>query len=199
MLNRRTFLKATAAIWVAGTSEILVAGYGTSSRISDSDEPSRIIRHYEMPDVSLTNQDGDPAHLHNELQYEGPVLLDFIFTTCAGICPILSATFSRTANLLGEDAQRARLWSISIDPDYDTPERLTMYRKQFKANEHWQFFTGTTAAIKSVRQAFNTDSDNKMAHQSLVLLRVKNNTWMRFEGDINAEHLATEVRRNLNQ
>jgi protein SCO1/2 len=199
MLNRRNFLKATAAVWVTGSSGILKANYFTSPRISDSDEPSRIIRHYEMPDVPLMNQNGDLAHLHNELQREGPVLLDFIFTTCAGICPILSATFSRTADLLGEDTQRTRLWSISIDPDYDTPERLTNYRKQFRANEHWQFFTGPTAAIKSIRQAFNTDSDNKMAHQSLVLLRLENSTWIRFEGNINAEHLAAEVRRNLHR
>ena len=80
-----------------------------------------------------------------------------------------------------------------MDPDYDTPERLLEYGKQYQAPRQWQFFTGQPAAIKAIRDAFDTDSDNKMAHQSLVLLRTANNTWVRLEGTIEPELLVAEV------
>jgi len=201
MLSRRTFLMSTTAMLVSGYAGTLKAGFSGTPTLPtlmlDDADPTRIIRHYQMPDVPLVDQDGRPAYLRDELQREGPVLMNFIFTTCPGICPVLSATFARTAELLGEHLKRTRLWSISVDPDYDTPKRLSKYRDQFKADEQWQFFTGGSTAVKSIRNAFDTDSDNKMAHQMLVLLRLQNDTWMRFEGEIEAESLAAEIRNKL--
>ncbi|MCP5085408.1 MAG: hypothetical protein GY952_01175, partial [Rhodobacteraceae bacterium] len=84
-----------------------------------------------------------------------------------------------------------------LDPDYDTPERLLQYRAQYDAPQQWRFFTGQPAAVKSIRKAFNADSDNKMAHRALVLLRSRDSIWVRFEGAIKPDILAAEVRANL--
>jgi protein SCO1/2 len=158
---------------------------------------TRMVHHYVMPEVPLVDQDGLPAQLHDQLQHQGPVLMNFIFTTCPGICPILSAIFARTAALLGEDLAQTRLWSISIDPDFDTPERLSTYGAQLNAPPEWRFFTGQPMAVRMIRQAFDTDSDNKMAHRSLILLRTEDDLWIRFEGDISPDHLVAAVHANL--
>jgi len=53
------------------------------------------------------------------------VLLNFIFTTCSSICPLMSRTLEEFQRKLGSEAARVHLMSISIDPEQDTPARLT--------------------------------------------------------------------------
>jgi protein SCO1/2 len=201
MRIREVTLLGAVAMFAAGSAPPQEQHHGSTaaSPITPTGDaaPTRIERGYRMPEVRLLDQDGRPVDLHKELQRDGPVLLDFIFTTCPGICPILSATFARTTELLGDDIGRTRLWSISLDPDFDTPERLTRYGAQYHAPRQWRFFTGQPSAVRTIQKAFDADSDNKMAHRSLVLLRSKDDLWIRFEGQIRPDRLAAEVRANL--
>ena len=201
MPTRRTILLATVAMLATGPAWSRKQHHGAVSAPPTTAVggagSSRMAHHYSMPEVPLVDQDGLPAYLHDELRRQGPVLMNFIFTTCPGICPILSAIFARTAALLGDDLARTRLWSISIDPDFDTPERLSIYGAGFDAPPEWRFFTGQPTAVRMIREAFDSDSDNKMAHRSLVMLRTKDELWIRFEGDISPDHLAAAVHANL--
>ena len=201
MLTRRAILLATAAMFAAAPASSHQQYHGSvmapPTTTAGGARPTRTVGHYHMPEAPLVDQDGLPVHLHNELQRQGPVLMNFIFTTCPGICPILSAIFARTALLLGDDLEQTRLWSISLDPDFDTPERLSKYGAQYDAPRQWRFFTGQLLAVKLIRKAFDADSDNKMAHRSLVLLRSKDDVWLRFEGEISPDLLAAEIRANL--
>jgi len=58
------------------------------------------------------------------------VLLNFIFTTCSSICPLTSRTLEEFQRKLGREASKVHLMSISIDPEEDTPARLTAYARQ---------------------------------------------------------------------
>lgn len=201
MPTRRTILQATVAIFAAGIA--LSSKQHHASVVAQpfpmmgGAGPTRMVDHYHMPEVALVDQDGLPVLLHNELQRQGPVLMNFIYTACPGLCPILSAIFSRTAVLLGDDLDQTRLWSISLDPDFDTPDRLSKYAVRFNAPRQWRFFTGQSMAVKAILKAFDADSDNKTAHRALVFLRTKDNAWVRLEGEFKPERLAAEVRANL--
>ncbi len=162
-------------------------GDGMGWAASDS---SQLLQAYVMPPVQLVDQDEVPTDLAVELQTPGPVLMNFIFTTCPGICPILSAVFAKTATLLGHRLSDVRLWSVSIDPDYDQPAQLRDYAKAFDAPPEWRFFTGEKHQVDAVRSAFDADSDNKMAHRALFLMRYQGSSWLRFEGEVTGEQLA---------
>jgi len=71
-----------------------------------------------------------------------PAVLEFMFTTCAGPCPAMTANMSLLqAELAGTDV---RLVSISVDPDTDTPEVLRAYSDAYGADpERWWFLTGS--------------------------------------------------------
>ncbi|RPI89732.1 MAG: DUF420 domain-containing protein [Planctomycetaceae bacterium] len=75
-----------------------------------------------------------------------PWLAAFIFTRCAGPCPLVSAEMKKL-----QQATRdlpLRLVSITVDPDTDTPEVLKFYADQLGADpERWWFLTGDKAAI----------------------------------------------------
>src|SRR5215472_506696 len=81
---------------------------------------------YHPPDVTLVDQAGKRVRLADELAAGDPVLLQFVFTTCSTICPVLSGTFAAVQETL----PRARLLSISIDPEVDTPARLAEYARR---------------------------------------------------------------------
>ena len=63
--------------------------------------------------------------------------------------------------------------SITIDPDYDTPEQLMKYAKKFKAGDQWQFYTGTYNDVVTVEKAFDIFRGSKMNHEPITLIRKK--------------------------
>ncbi|PIR18244.1 MAG: hypothetical protein COV48_07750 [Elusimicrobia bacterium CG11_big_fil_rev_8_21_14_0_20_64_6] len=68
-------------------------------------------------------------------------IVDFIFTHCAGPCPILSAKLSA----LGRDLPASvGLLTVAVDSQGDTPERLRAYAKRYAAEPgRWVFLRGT--------------------------------------------------------
>ncbi|HVS12148.1 MAG TPA: SCO family protein [Planctomycetota bacterium] len=76
-----------------------------------------------------------------------PAILDFIFTTCAGPCPVLSANMARLqADLAGTEV---RLVSVTVDPEIDDAETLGAYAKRYGADpRRWLFLTGEEAQIQ---------------------------------------------------
>jgi len=102
----------------------------------------------EIADFHLLNSDGKTVSLKD---LKGKVwVADFIFTTCAGICPTMTASMAqvhRSYALVDE----VRLVSISVNPENDTPEVLKAYAKKFKANTgRWLFLTGPLADIQKL-------------------------------------------------
>ncbi|HEX9188733.1 MAG TPA: SCO family protein, partial [Vicinamibacteria bacterium] len=88
---------------------------------------SRSEARYEVPEVTLRDQAGRPVAARELTGGPGPVAVNFIFTTCTTICPVMSATFAQTRRELGDDAGRVHFVSISIDPENDTPAALARY------------------------------------------------------------------------
>jgi cytochrome oxidase Cu insertion factor (SCO1/SenC/PrrC family) len=78
-----------------------------------------------------------------------PWVVGFIFTRCTGPCPKISGNMrALSEKLAGVDA---RLVTISVDPEHDTPEVLAEYARQLGADEsRWLFLTGTPEAVRSV-------------------------------------------------
>src|SRR5579859_4964480 len=125
---------------------------------------------YTPPDVVLTDRHGKKVQLANILAQPRPVLLQFIFTSCTTICPVLSATFSQAQNDIANVGKNYEMVSISIDPEYDTPERLDVYARRYHPTANWVFLTGKRDDIFRVLKAFDAlyQSDNKMYHRRIL-------------------------------
>jgi protein SCO1/2 len=148
---------------------------------------------YSIPDVRLTDQDGSKASLRAMLGGQEPVMLNFIFTTCTTICPVLSASFTQTQKALGPDASNVRMISISIDPEHDTPAKLREYAQRFQARAGWTFLTGDRDDIVAVLKAFDAYRRDKMNHIPLTLMRAAPQAgWIRMEGFASAGDLVRE-------
>jgi protein SCO1/2 len=134
------------------------------------------------------------------LNHAGPVLLQFIFTTCPTTCPVLSEVFAVAQDTLGPELHNVRMVSISIDPEHDTPARLQEYAQRFRAKQQWRFLTGKRAAIVAVQKAFEASWTNKMRHAPRTYMRAAFDApWVRLDGFVSATDLVAEYYRLLGQ
>ena len=150
---------------------------------------------YQVPSVPLVNQDGKTLDLKTLVDAGKPVVMDFIFTTCTTVCPILSASFASLRRELGENAREVQLISITIDPENDQPEQLKRYRERFNGGPGWEFLTGSRDDVGRVLRAFDAFVVDKMSHEPVYLLRAPNSTrWVRIKGLIKKSDLVREYR-----
>lgn len=101
----------------------------------------------EVPDFSLVERSGKVV---SRGDLRGEVwLANFVFTSCAGPCPIMSERMREVrAAVAAAGMSGVRFVSISVDPDRDTPSVLTTYAEQYGADsDDWLFFTGDKQAI----------------------------------------------------
>jgi len=151
---------------------------------------------YVVPDVALTDQNGRRVELRTALADPKPVILNFIFTTCTTICPVLSASLAQMQRSLGPEANGVRMISISIDPDHDVPAKLRDYAQRFHAGEGWQFLTGARADILAAQRAFDAYRGDKTNHIPLTFMHFEpEGPWIRLDGFASAEELVGEYRR----
>lgn len=99
----------------------------------------------EIPPFKLTERGGETVGLGD---LKGKVwVADFIFTRCAGVCPLMSSNMKSLQTVL-EAEQGIRFVSFSVDPDYDSPAALAEYGRRFGADTaKWFFLTGDRAEI----------------------------------------------------
>ena len=161
---------------------------------------TRVVASYDPPDVTLVDMTGTAVALRSVLNHAGPVLLQFIFTTCPTVCPVLSEVFAAAQDTLGPEANNVRMVSISIDPEHDTPARLQEYAQKFRAKQQWRFLTGKRQDIVAVQKAFEAYWTNKMRHEPRTYLRAAPDApWVRLDGFVSATELVAEYYHLLGQ
>ena len=98
-------------------------------------------------DFELTRENGTP--FSSSALKGRPWIADFIFTRCPNQCPAMSFRFSKLQKILPEGV---KLVSFSVDPEYDSPDRLLQYGKKFEADPaKWVFLTGPAALIHGIQ------------------------------------------------
>ncbi len=151
---------------------------------------------YSLPDVNVTRMDGTAMSLTAALSSGSPVILNFIFTTCTAVCPMLTATFEQFQRELGDEQHSVSMISISIDPEHDTPAKLREYAQKYHAGTQWRFYTGELNNILTVQKAFDVYRGNKMSHIPVMLLRkAPDAPWVRLDGFASAQDLISEYKQ----
>ena len=154
-----------------------------------------------LPDVSLIDQHGKAISLAS---LKGrPVLIDFIYTSCASTCPVLTAKIAAVARELGPAlGANVTIVSITLDPEHDGPAQLAAYAKSQTAdNNGWLFLTGKPADIDQVLAAFKLrrmrESDGSIMHSvSAFLLGPDGHQIRQYNAlDVSAKSVAADIDR----
>ncbi len=98
-----------------------------------------------VPDFLFTNQDNQL--ISNEDFLGKAYVIEFFFTTCPTICPIMNANMKRLEEAYGHRDDFG-IASFTIDPEKDTPEQLKRYAENLGVfSQNWHFLTGDATAI----------------------------------------------------
>jgi protein SCO1/2 len=120
----------------------LIAGCSTTKR------PSHLDDYGTVPAFSLRDQTGGTL---TDAWLRGKItIVDFVFTRCDTVCPMLSAKMARLDEQT-KDLPTVQLLSFSVDPTYDTPPVLAEYAKRWGAEPaRWRFVTGEYPAVQAL-------------------------------------------------
>ncbi|GAB4199706.1 MAG: hypothetical protein Tsb002_35460 [Wenzhouxiangellaceae bacterium] len=137
-----------------------------------------------LPNVELLNQQGQTVTIDDYWLQGRTVAIQFIFTRCGMVCPLLGYQFGllrkKLAGRAGNDVQ---LISITVDPVHDKPAVLADWAKQYGAGPGWIQLTGDKQSVDAVVKAFKSFSPDIVDHTSLILIgNADHQRWQRLEG-----------------
>lgn len=149
---------------------------------------------YALPALRLQRADGRRLTLTEALADGRPVVMTFMYDSCATVCPITNQTLVAFEQALGPDLARVNAVSISIDPDHDSVRRLAEHAARTGARG--SFFTGDPASSEAVQRAFDAWRGDKANHQPVFLLSADPlRQWVRLDGLVLPDRLMAEFRR----
>lgn len=131
-----------------------------------------------LPEFTMSAVGPDGERAFGLADMKGSVwVADFIFTSCAGPCPLLS---SRMAELAGRLPPRARLLTVTVDPERDDAARLRAYARRYGADlRRWVFLRGDARSTYELvfagfRSAMSSDpaapSGERVSHSTRLAL-----------------------------
>jgi protein SCO1 len=155
-LSRREVLGLAALAPLAGT--ILSTGAAAGVHASGLDPQSEArdnIRKRYFPNVVLQTQDGKNVRFYDDLIKDKIVTLNFFFSHCDEVCPLVTANLVKVQRLLGDRVGRDIFMnSITLKPEEDDPATIKTYMAKFNAKpEGWTFLTGKPNDIEFLRKS----------------------------------------------
>jgi protein SCO1 len=188
-----SYVAALAAVWVG-------AALGAAPAAAQND---RWGANY-FPNVTLTTQDGATVRFYDGLIKGKIVAINLIYTTCKYQCPLETARLAQVYRLLGDRMGRdVFFYSITIDPEHDTPAVLKAYAETMHAGPGWLFLTGRAEDIDLISRKTGlysppdpASSDGHTPH--LLVGNERTAQWIRNSGVDNPKFLATTIGTWLN-
>ncbi len=123
-----------------------------TTRVKDGKEMTDTVWH-SVRNLALRNQLGDSVSLDS---LNGQVIIiDFFFTHCASICPILTRNMRHLQDGLKVrndtrevDTPFVKFLSLTVDPEHDSPPVLKKYADKYGVNSDiWWMLTGPKKTI----------------------------------------------------
>ena len=163
---------------------------------------SDLPRLFPVPDANLVDDAGKPVRLAANRGYV--TVYDFIFTSCAGTCPMMTATMRRITTKIDKEAP-VRFVSISVDPRRDSPEVLSKYAARVRNDPRWIFLTGDPntivhLSVDGFKLAAGADTSNPneaILHSSKFAIADKDGTIREYYGATNddtVDHVTATVK-----
>lgn len=169
-----------------------VAGY-VRSGIADEHYGAKY-----FTNLPLTTQDGKTIHFYDDVLKGKIVAINLIYTNCEYSCPLETARLAQVQKILGDRVGKdIFFYSISIDPERDTPQALKAYAEKFHAGPGWTFLTGKKEDIDLISRRlglWSPPAQTKDGHTPHLLIgNEATGQWMRDSAGDNPRFLANLI------
>jgi cytochrome oxidase Cu insertion factor (SCO1/SenC/PrrC family) len=151
-----------------------------------------------FPNIPLVTHEGKKVRFFDDLIKDKVVVINFIFTSCPDVCPLETARLREVQKILGDRVgQDVFMYSISIDPDVDTPAVLKRYAQRFDAGPGWLFLTGKkedTTLLRRKLGLYREEEPGLSQHSTnLIIGNQKTGRWSKISPFENPYIIATQV------
>jgi len=148
-----------------------------------------------FPNVQLVTQDGKTVRFYDDLLKGKKVLIDFIYVNCEQGCPLDTANMARVQRLLGSSVGKdIFMYSITLDPENDTPKALKEYAEQYRAGPGWLFLTGKREDIDAIRFKLGERGQKEEHANAVKVGDVARGQWVRVPLTADPNYIVTEVK-----
>ena len=122
-------------------------------------------------DITLVNQNGEKMRFYHDLLQGKTVIINSFFATCQGSCLPITRNLEKVQEALGDRLGKdARIISISVDPEVDTPPELKAFSKKFHARPGWYFLTGSKENVDFILKKLGQYVEDKNDHYNIVII-----------------------------
>jgi protein SCO1 len=119
-----------------------------------------------FPNPTLINHEGKKVRFYDDLLRGKTVLINMMYVQCGGICPGMTANLLKVQRALGDQVGRSVfMYSITLQPEFDSPDALAKYAQMQHVRPGWQFLTGTRADIDVLRRKLGFYDPNPIIDQ----------------------------------
>ncbi len=151
-----------------------------------------------FPNVPLITHEGESVRFFDLIKGK-VVAINFIYTICPDSCPLETSRLAKVQKILGDRVgQDIFMYSITIDPENDTPEVLAKYAERYRAQPGWWFLTGKESDITLLRKKLGLYieeiQDGSNNHNlNLIIGNQATGQWMKRSPFENPYVLATQM------
>jgi protein SCO1/2 len=155
-------------------------------------------------DVELTTRYGNKVRFYNDLLKDKIVVIELFYSSCADRCPLETARLAQVQKMLGDRVGKdIFFYSISIDPERDTPQALKAYAEKYRAGPGWLFLAGKKEDIELISRKLGLytepDPSDRDGHAPAVLIgNERTGQWIRNSALDNPRYLAVMIGDWLN-
>jgi protein SCO1 len=156
-----------------------------------------------FPNVELITQDGKKVRFYDDLIKGKVVAIELMYTSCKYNCPLETARLVQVQKLLGDRmGKEVFFYSITIEPDKDTPQALKAYAEKYHIGPGWTFLTGKETDIKLISKKLGLDSlpdpaDADGHMPSLLIGNEATGIWMRNSALDNTRFIALKIQQMI--
>lgn len=182
---------------IIGASGILLAGDVPPTAANLPAYQARALRQH-FPNAQLLTQDGKRVRFYDNVIKGKIVLIQFMFTSCDGYCPMVTPNLVQVQKeLQKQPIKNLSIVSITVDPQHDTPAVLKEYAHRFHAQPGWQFLTGDKSDIDRIRRELGVydPDDRKLEHMNIITIGEEpTGRWIAVQGLQRPDAIAYAVR-----
>ncbi|HEY6946870.1 MAG TPA: SCO family protein [Candidatus Acidoferrum sp.] len=169
--SRRKFLRLTAtaplAASVLGTNALAETGKSLAPITGTTAAAPKTVRSFapmtqqvarkriqeqHLPNLSMFTHEGKRVLFYDDLVKNKVVTLNFFYTHCDEVCPLVTANLVKVQKLLGAQVGRdIHMYSFTLKPEEDSVDVIRNYRKKFGAG--WTFLTAAPKDMEKLRVA----------------------------------------------
>lgn len=184
-----------------GTAAFGWAAWQTGNHLEQPLVSNPAVDGARFPNVPLVTHEGREVRFYDDLIRGKVVAINMMYAQCSNNCPATTANLRLVQKMLGERAGRdVHLYSLTLQPELDSPERLREYVTRHHIGPGWLFLTGTRADIDQLRYALGFyDVDpvvdlNDLSHTGM--LRIGNDVldrWTMAPAQTDAEQILSTI------